>query len=115
MPLGLHAFDLTTTVRNYVRHLRGTASGRGGEEQVAALTTERARLAKEQADAQALKTQINDLWTAEVLPFCRKAVMNRYPLKQDSQTDATLRDFGKLFAPGGILGIADRISARWRR
>lgn len=55
VPLGLHAFDLTTTVRNYVRHLRGTASGRGGEEQVAALTTERARLAKEQADAQALK------------------------------------------------------------
>lgn len=58
---------------------------------------------KQSADAQALKTQINDAWTAEVLPFCRKAVMNRYPLKQDSQTDATLRDFGKLFAPGGMI------------
>lgn len=48
-------YDLEATVRAYVGHLRGTASGRGGEDQVAALTTERARLAKEQADAQALK------------------------------------------------------------
>lgn len=53
--LGLDAYDLAATVGAYVRHLRGTASGRGGEEHVATLTTERARLAKEQADAQALK------------------------------------------------------------
>jgi phage terminase Nu1 subunit (DNA packaging protein) len=49
------AYDLVKTVRGYVTHLRGTASGRGGEEHVTSLTTERARLAKEQADAQALK------------------------------------------------------------
>lgn len=53
--LGRDSYDLVATVRAYVTHLRGTASGRGGEEQVAALTTERARLAREQADAQALK------------------------------------------------------------
>lgn len=48
-------YDLEATVRGYVAHLRGTASGRGGEEHVVSLTAERARLAKEQADAQALK------------------------------------------------------------
>ncbi len=52
---GRDAWDLDATVTAYVRHLRGTASGRGGEEHVANLTAERARLAKEQADAQALK------------------------------------------------------------
>jgi len=49
------AYDLAETVRAYVTHLRGTASGRGGEKQVVSLTTERARLSKEQADTQALK------------------------------------------------------------
>lgn len=52
---GRDAYDLASTVNAYVTHLRNTASGRGGEEQVANLTAERARLAKEQADAQALK------------------------------------------------------------
>ena len=48
-------YDLTATVRNYVVHLRGIAAGWGTADQAASLTTERARLAKEQADAQALK------------------------------------------------------------
>ncbi len=52
---GHDAYDLGATVSAYVAHLRGVASARGGEEHVLALTTERARLAKEQADAQALK------------------------------------------------------------
>ncbi|WP_417272209.1 DNA packaging protein [Celeribacter halophilus] len=52
---GRDAWDLTATVSGYCAHLRGTASGRGGEEHVNTLTAERARLAKEQADAQALK------------------------------------------------------------
>jgi phage terminase Nu1 subunit (DNA packaging protein) len=49
------AYDLEETVRRYVKHLRGIAAGWGTAEQAANLTTERARLAKEQADAQALK------------------------------------------------------------
>lgn len=53
--LGHDAYDLAATVRAYVQHLRGIASGRGGEEQTVNLTTERARLAREQADAVALK------------------------------------------------------------
>lgn len=53
--LGHDAYDLEATVRQYCAHLRGIAAGRGGEEHTANLTAERARLAKEQADAQALK------------------------------------------------------------
>ncbi|MBV6635866.1 MAG: terminase small subunit [Mameliella sp.] len=53
--LGHDAYDLTETVGRYVEHLRGVASGRGDEGQVLTLTGERARLAREQADAQALK------------------------------------------------------------
>ncbi|MDD9745513.1 MULTISPECIES: terminase small subunit [Marinovum] len=53
--LGHDAYDLKATVRAYVEHLRGVASGRGGEEHTVQLSAERARLAKEQADAQALK------------------------------------------------------------
>lgn len=53
--LGHDAYDLKATVSAYVLHLRGIASGRGGEEQALTLTTERARLAREQADSVALK------------------------------------------------------------
>ena len=53
--LGHDAYDLGETVRRYVEHLRGTASGRGGDEHVLTLTGERARLARVQADAQELK------------------------------------------------------------
>lgn len=53
--LGHDAYDLAETVGRYAEHLRGTASGRGGEEQVLTLTGERARLARAQADAQELK------------------------------------------------------------
>ncbi|TRD22087.1 terminase small subunit [Palleronia caenipelagi] len=52
---GHDAYDLTETVRAYVLHLRGIASGWGSADQAANLTAERTRLAKEQADAQALK------------------------------------------------------------
>jgi len=48
-------YDLEETVRRYVVHLRGIAAGWGTADQAAQLTTERARLAKEQADAQAMK------------------------------------------------------------
>lgn len=48
-------YDLTATTRAYVQHLRGMAAGWGTGEKAANLTSERARLAKEQADAQAIK------------------------------------------------------------
>lgn len=53
--MGHDAYDLAETVGRYVEHLRGTAAGRGGAEQVLTLTSERARLARAQADAQEAK------------------------------------------------------------
>jgi terminase small subunit / prophage DNA-packing protein len=53
--LGHDAYDLQATVRAYVQNLRSVAAGWGTEENASTLTNERARLAKEQADAQALK------------------------------------------------------------
>lgn len=49
------SYDLEDTVRRYVVHLRSIAAGWGTADQAVQLTVERARLAKEQADAQALK------------------------------------------------------------
>jgi phage terminase Nu1 subunit (DNA packaging protein) len=68
--IGLDAYDLAATVRAYVVHLRGTASGRGGEDQIMTLTGERARLAREQADAQALK---NAVLRGELVPAAEVA------------------------------------------
>lgn len=51
-------YDIKATVVAYCAHMRGIASGRGGEEQVLDLTKERARLAKEQADEKEIKNAI---------------------------------------------------------
>jgi len=53
--LGRNSYDLEQSTRNYVKHLRGVASGRGSDEHSLTLTGERARLARAQADAQELK------------------------------------------------------------
>lgn len=52
---GHDSYDLTATTHAYVTQLRGTAAGWGIGEQAASLTNERTRLAKEQADAAAIK------------------------------------------------------------
>lgn len=78
-------YDLTATVTAYVTHLRGIAAGWGTADQAAQLTAERARLAKEQADAQALKngklrgelvdaTEVERAW-ADVLRQVRARIM----------------------------------------
>jgi phage terminase Nu1 subunit (DNA packaging protein) len=60
---GRGRYLLTESVQLYTAHLRGVAAGRGGEDGVLDLTVQRARLAKEQADSQALKnaTQRNEM------------------------------------------------------
>ncbi|HET7594952.1 MAG TPA: type VI secretion system membrane subunit TssM, partial [Stellaceae bacterium] len=50
-----------------------------------------------------VRVQINDDWQAKVLPFCQRALDNRYPIVRASQTDVTLDDFAKLFAPNGLI------------
>lgn len=53
--LAVGEYDLKASVQTYTAHLREVAAGRGGEEAGLDLSRERARLASEQADAQALK------------------------------------------------------------
>jgi phage terminase Nu1 subunit (DNA packaging protein) len=55
---GRGRYRLLESVRLYTEHLRLVAAGRGGETAVLDLAAERARLAKEQADGQALKNAV---------------------------------------------------------
>jgi phage terminase Nu1 subunit (DNA packaging protein) len=52
---GRGQYRLEESVRRYCKHVRRTASQGGGEASLAALRDERIRIAKEQADALALK------------------------------------------------------------
>lgn len=72
---GRGSYDLVASVPRYCESLREAASGRGGEASVSALSSERARLAREQADAAALKnaasrrelvsaTEVERVWSA---------------------------------------------------
>ena len=61
---GRNRFDLRKSVQLYCEHLRGIAAGRGGDN-VDTLATERARLAREQADQAAMK---NAAMRKELIP-----------------------------------------------
>jgi len=50
-----------------------------------------------------VRDQLNTIWTAEVLPFCRQGIENRYPLVRSSPSEITLEDFGHFFGPGGLM------------
>ena len=62
---GRNRFDLRKSVQLYCEHLRGIAAGRGGDN-VDTLATERARLAREQADQAALR---NAAMRKELVPI----------------------------------------------
>lgn len=49
------------------------------------------------------RAHINNIWTAEILPFCREAIHDRYPIKRGSSRETTIHDFGRLFGPGGLI------------
>ncbi|WP_119459021.1 type VI secretion system membrane subunit TssM [Rhodospirillaceae bacterium SYSU D60014] len=49
------------------------------------------------------RAQLNAIWTADVLPLCRRALDNRYPLVKDSTIGVTLDDFSRLFGPNGLI------------
>ena len=49
------------------------------------------------------RAQLNGLWTSSVLPFCRTATENRYPIYKNGGADVTLDDFARLFAKGGLI------------
>jgi type VI secretion system protein ImpL len=49
------------------------------------------------------RTHLNASWQSGVLPLCRKALDNRYPIFKGGTADVTLNDFSRLFAPGGLI------------
>ncbi|MDY0974779.1 type VI secretion system membrane subunit TssM [Massilia sp. CFBP9012] len=69
------------------------------------------------------RARLNALWNAGPAQFCRDAIAGRYPLDRASARDATADDFGKFFAPGGLMDdfftrhlatFVDMGGARWR-
>lgn len=49
------------------------------------------------------RTELSALWTSQVLPFCRQATENRYPVFRQGTADIMLADFAKLFGPSGLI------------
>ncbi len=50
-----------------------------------------------------IRTRLDAVWRADVLPFCRTAIGGRYPFAPGSRIDASLDDTARLFAPGGLI------------
>ncbi|MBK1717784.1 type VI secretion system membrane subunit TssM [Thiocystis violacea] len=82
-------------------------------------------LAQDSANLSAggVRAQLNNIWTAEVLTFCREAIHDRYPFARGSARETTLFDFGRLFGPGGLIDsffkqnlapIVDTARPTWR-
>lgn len=49
------------------------------------------------------RAQLNALWTASVVPFCRSALDDRYPAFKTASNEVTLDDFARLFSKGGLI------------
>jgi type VI secretion system protein ImpL len=49
------------------------------------------------------RSQVNREWKSTVAPVCQQALVGRYPVYKDSRKEMTLADFGRLFAPGGLI------------
>jgi type VI secretion system protein ImpL len=46
---------------------------------------------------------LNEKLLSQVRDFCMKAIPGRYPFTKTSDRDVTQEDFGRLFAPGGLI------------
>ncbi len=69
------------------------------------------------------RSKLNSIWSANVGPFCRRALDNRFPFDKNSKADVALDDFKKMFAPSGLLDeffnahlkpFVNRSSRPWR-
>ena len=69
------------------------------------------------------RVRLNAAWAINAAQFCRQAIAGRYPLVRNSVAEVLPEDFGKFFAPGGImddffqknlLQYVDMSGARWR-
>ena len=53
----------------------------------------------------AVSSELNAIWRADILPFCEAALTNRYPFSPDSAVDVNVKDFARLFGPGGLIDV----------
>lgn len=49
------------------------------------------------------RAELNRLWKADVLPFCRRATHDRYPFRSGSSAETPIKDFAQLFGANGDL------------
>ncbi|KAK49083.1 type VI secretion protein [Caballeronia jiangsuensis] len=49
------------------------------------------------------RARLDAQWNANAGPLCRRALDGRYPFVRASTRDVAADDFGKLFAPGGLI------------
>ncbi len=49
------------------------------------------------------RERLNSLWVGSGGQFCRDAIAGRYPLVRSAAKEVTADDFGKFFAPGGLV------------
>jgi type VI secretion system protein ImpL len=53
--------------------------------------------------ASGVRQQLSDLWGGAAGNFCERVVDGRYPFYKKAKRDASIEDFTRLFAPGGLL------------
>ncbi len=70
-----------------------------------------------------VRGQLNKALKSELAPLCKAGLEGRYPLVKSSYQEITLQDFGKFFAPHGLLDqffdtylkqFVDTSSKRWK-
>ncbi|MGA2400951.1 MAG: type VI secretion system membrane subunit TssM, partial [Syntrophobacteraceae bacterium] len=49
------------------------------------------------------RSELNNMWRAEVVNYYAASLDGRYPLFRNSRSDATIADFSRFFAPKGIM------------
>jgi type VI secretion system protein ImpL len=50
-----------------------------------------------------VKVHLNAEWQSEALSFCRNAIADRYPINRTAGQEINIDDFGRFFAPGGLV------------
>jgi type VI secretion system protein ImpL len=49
------------------------------------------------------RERLSSLWSGQAGPFCRQAIAGRYPMVHSAAQEVTADDFGRMFAPGGVM------------
>lgn len=49
------------------------------------------------------RSKLNNQWQANILPYCKQAIDNRYPFNRKARAEVGIQDFARLFAPQGLI------------